>query len=113
MEAERVLGDEHPENQRDTGGDRAPQEEADALSFQTVDEAWAGGNADDGDEYVEADRVHEPDSGRRNATELRTHGAQPSADDAGDERPAGSREGKRRASYLENQRADQRADHDK
>src|SRR5438477_854833 len=113
VEAEHVLGDEHPENQRDRGGDRAPQEEADALRFQTVDEAWTGGNADDGDEDVEADRVHEPDSGRRNATELRTHRAQPSADDAGDERPAGSRQGERRASYLENQRADQRADHDK
>src|SRR5438105_5871172 len=106
VEAEHELGDEHPENQRDRGGDRAPQEEADALRFQTVDEAWTGGNADDGDEDVEADRVHEPDSGRRNATKLRPHRAQPSADDAGDERPARSRQGERRASYLENQRAD-------
>src|SRR5207247_325360 len=88
VEAEYVLGREHAENQGDRGGERAPQEETDALRFQTVDEARTGRDADDGDEDVEADRVHEPDGGRRNASELRVHRAQPPADNARDQRTA-------------------------
>src|SRR4030095_1371677 len=93
VEAEHVLGDEHAKNDGDRGGERAPKEETNALRFQTVDEARTGGDADDGDEDIEADRVHEPNGGRRNASELRTHRAQPSADDPEDQRSAGGGQG--------------------
>ena len=92
---------------------RAPQEQTDALRLQAVDEARAGGDADDGDEDVEADRVHEPDGGRRDASEGRAHRAQPATDDPGDQRAAGGRQRERHAGHLEDQRADQRADHDR
>src|SRR5437762_5755567 len=108
VEAEHVLGREHAENQGDRSGDRAPQEETDALRFQTVDEARTGGDANDGDEDVEADRVHEPDGGRRNASKGRAHRAQPAADDPEDQRSAGCRQGERHASYLEDQRSEER-----
>src|SRR5437667_339688 len=90
VEAEHVLGGEHAENQGNRGGDRAPQEETNALRFQAVDEARAGGDSDDGDEDVEADRVHEPDGGCRNAAELRANRTQPAANDPGNRRAASS-----------------------
>ena len=46
------------------------------------------GNYGVNDEDVESDRVHEPDGGWRNATELRMHGAKPPANDSGDESAA-------------------------
>src|SRR5207248_5992435 len=89
VEAKHVLGGEHAENQGDRSGERAPKEETDTLRFQTVDEARTRRDANDGDEDVEADRVHEPDGGRRNASKGRADRAQPSADDPGDQRSAG------------------------
>src|SRR4029078_3659699 len=82
VEAEHVLRDEHAENQRDRRGEGTPPEETNALSLQAVDEARTGGDADDSDEDVEADRVHEPDGGCRNTPELRAHRAAPSAHDS-------------------------------
>src|SRR5690349_10745680 len=67
VEAEQVLGREHAEYQRDRGCRNAPQKETDALRLQAVDESRPGGDADDGDEDVEAHRIHEPDRGRRDA----------------------------------------------
>src|SRR6478672_1293520 len=106
MEAEHVLGCEHAENQGDCGGDRAPQEKTDALCFQTVDETGTSGDADNGDKDIQAYRIHEPDSRRWNASKLRAYRTQPSTDDTGNQRSAGSRQSKRHASHVEDQRAD-------
>src|SRR5689334_345235 len=61
VETEQVFGDVHAKHQRHCGRKGAPQEETDALRLQAADESGAGGDADDGNEDVETDRIHEPD----------------------------------------------------
>src|SRR6185436_5840872 len=111
MEAEHVLGHEHAEHQWNGGSKRAPQEQADALRLQAIDEARPGGDSDDGDEYVEANRVHEPDGRRWDAPEGRAYRAQPAADDASNQRATRGGQRQRRPGHFEDQRADQRAYH--
>src|SRR5204862_5545245 len=102
----------HAKDDGDSGRDCAPEKEADPLCLKTVDEVGTGGDADDGDEDVEPDGVHEPDRGRRYAPEGRPHGSQPAAHQASDERAAGGGERDRYAFDLEDNRTDQRADGD-
>src|SRR6266446_3461928 len=84
VEAEDILSDVHAEDQGHGSRHGAPQEEADALRLQALDETRSGRDADHGDEHVEADRVHEPHGGRRDAPEGRTHRAQPAEHQARD-----------------------------
>src|SRR5262249_42690594 len=112
VEPEDVLADVHPEDQRHRGGERAPQEETDALCLQPVDEARAGGDADHGDEDVETDGVHEPDGRGWNASEERARRAQPAEEDARDEGPACGGQRQRYPGHFPDQRAEKRADGD-
>lgn len=79
---------------------------------QSGNEAGACGEADDGDEDVEADGVHEPDGGVRDAAEGGVDGAEPSGDDSGDERSACCGESERDPAELEDDGSDDRADGD-
>src|SRR6267142_3794127 len=83
VKAEDELADEHAEDQGDRRGHGAPQEQAHALRLEAVDEARPGRDADDGDEEVEADRVHEPDGRGRDTPEGRPCRAQPAEHDIG------------------------------
>ena len=100
-------------DERHGSGNGAPQEQADALRLQAVDEARAGGNAHDGDENVQPDRVHEPDRRRRNAAERRAHRTQPAKNQARKQRAPGGGQRDRYPAHLPDQRADQRADRDR
>ena len=55
------------------------------MRLQPFDEAGARGDADDRDEHVEADRIHEPDGRTRNTAEDGTHRAKPAEDQARDQ----------------------------
>jgi len=91
-----------------TGRGRCP-------AFHTVDESWTGGNADMAMKMFDADRVHEPDSGRRNATNFGRTRAQPSRhmDAAAMKRPALIDRVRRRLPSTCKPASRLRADHDK
>src|SRR2546429_6487879 len=88
VEPEEVLADEHAKDEGQGGRDSAPEKQPDALGFESVNEARACRDSDNGDENVEANRIHEPDGGRRNPSEQWAHRTQPAKDEARDKRAA-------------------------
>ena len=112
MKLEHVMSEQHGDDQRHRGRDDAPEEQADADLLQAGDEPRAGVDADDGDEHVQAERVHEPERGRRDAAERRAHRPQVAEHEPGEQRAAGRRQADRNAAPFVAERADQAADHD-
>src|SRR5262245_830973 len=102
VEPEDVLADVHPEHQRHRGGERAPQEQTDALRLQPVDEARAGGDPDHGRDDVETDGDHEPDGRGWNAA----------GEGARAEGPACGGQRQWYPGHFPDQRTDERADGD-
>src|SRR5580704_9727813 len=67
VESENVLADIQAEDERQSGSNRSPKKETNSLRAKPVDESWARGDTDNGDEDIQTDRVHEPNGRRRNA----------------------------------------------
>jgi hypothetical protein len=59
-----IFPDIHCQDQRYRRDGNTPEEPAEAELVQTRDKAWPGGDADHGDEHIQADGIHEPHGGR-------------------------------------------------
>ena len=112
VELEDVVPEQDGEQQRHRGRDGAPDEQAQADLLDASHEARAGVDPDDGDEDVEAQRVHQHEGRRGNAAEGRPDGAQVAEQQPGEERTARGREADRHAAPVHAEGADQPADQD-
>src|SRR3954464_13800879 len=60
VEAEQILSNIHRQDEGQGRREHAPEEQAEAELLQPRDELGSRREADDGDEHVQADRIHEP-----------------------------------------------------
>src|SRR5215212_2324910 len=63
VEAKQILSNIHRQDERQGRCENAPEEQAEAELLQPRDELGTRREADDGDEDVQADRIHEPHRG--------------------------------------------------
>lgn len=95
VEPEEVTSDEDARDERNRGRGRADQKETPPYLLKSLNEGRAGRNADDGDEGVQADVVHEPQRRLRDIAHVGITGMEPTAEKAGDQHAAAHRKAQR------------------
>ena len=112
IQFEDVFSDPWRQQHRDGGRKESPQKQSNPGLLDSGDKGRARRDPHDGDEYVQADVVHEPEHGRRNTAEGGINTAQPTDEDPGDQRTAGCRQRDRDTFDRHDDSAKQTAEYD-